>query len=1007
MTDTTNTFLFTDIEASTRLWEEHPTAMPDALERHDRVVTAAITSHHGQVLKSTGDGVIARFHGVEDAVAAAVAAQRSLSAESWSATGPLRSRMGIHTGDAEARGDDFFGPTMNRTARIMAAGHGGQVLLSAVAASAVDGGLPTGVGLQDMGEHRLKDLTFPEHLYQVTIEGLPSVFASLRTLDSRPHNLPVQASEFMGREEELSGIQTMLAAPGTRLLTLGGPGGIGKTRLSLQIAAESLDQYRDGVFFVDLSAERDPSAAFEAVVRALNLPTSGSGDSLQVLKMRLRDKQMLLVLDNLEQVTEVGPGLAELLQHAPELDILVTSRETLRVRAERVFPVPPMTLPRPDDATEAIAEAEAVQLFTERARSVRPDFTITAENAPTVAEICLRLDGLPLAIELAAARLNVFSVTDLLQRLQQRLDILSAGGRDLPDRQRTLWGAIGWSYELLDEDERRLLEVASVFSSASFDALEVVAGQALDLDRMVLDVVSSLLDKSLIRTYDEGSSQRFTMLLMIKEFAWERLAEDTHRNGAVREAHARHYSSFVTNLEARLKGTDAQKAIDELAVEIGNLRTAWSYWVERKDLDQLLGLLDGLWALHESKGWYHAAIGLINDTLGVLEESEARESLAEEELALRSSLARAMMAVHGYGEEVEAAFIPVLELVRSVGTSAQTFSVLRSLASYYMSTIDFESAVDVGHELMTLAETENSDSIRAEAYYLLGSAMAFSGDETGIPNLDKAIALYRTDMHTMHRLRVGPNTAITARVAWGLLVYERGHMDQATARLTEALAIARELEHPFTLAHALYHNGYLSFLRSRFEDTLAHAHELARVSDENDYIVWRTLATVLEGAALVGLGRSDEGLEMTEAGVSLYRGLTTPPVFWPFILGLRAQVHLLAGQGSVALELARDALAVDPEAPEGAQFWVIIADVLRHSPDAAPADIEDAYQHALTGARQIGARLVELLAWTGLVQFRRRAGISPDGSEELSRLYSTFDEGLDESAMLEAKRVLG
>lgn len=999
-------FLFTDIESSTRLWEEHPTTMPDALARHDRALGAAISANGGRIVKTTGDGMIAVFDDAMDAVRAALVGQQALTAESWASTGPLRARMAVHVGEAESRDDDYFGPTMNRASRIMAAGHGGQILVSEAAASALDGNLPGGVTLADLGRHRLKDLTLAEHLFQIVEDANTSRFPALRTLDSRPHNLPMQATEFLGREEERSAIRAMLTSPGTRLLTLAGPGGIGKTRLSLQVAAEQLDNYRDGVFFVDLSAEREPSAAFEAVVRALNLPVSGAGDALRVLEMRLRDQNMLLVLDNLEQVTSIGPGLGELLDHATELDILVTSRETLRIRAERVFPIPPLTMARPDDSTETIASAEAVQLFAERARAVEPEFAVTSDNAATIAEICLRLDGLPLAIELAAARLKIFSPADLLERLRLRLDVLGAGGRDLPDRQRTLWGAIGWSYELLNEDERRVLEMASVFSSATLEAMETVAEGSVELEDDLVDLLSSLVDKSLVRMVAEDDTRRFGMLLMIREYAAERLADSAENEEAVRLAHARHYSSFVADLQEHLRGPESHATIELLAVEIGNLRTAWRYWVDKGDLDQLFGLLDGLWSLHESKGWYHAAIELITDLLGLLEVAPNRDELTGEELALRTSLARGMMAVHGYGEEVQAAFEPVLALSQIAGTTDQRFGVLRTLATYYVSLSDFAKAIEIGQEMFALADAEESVNIRAEACYVYGSGLAFSGDHNaGIPYLEEAIGLYDPEMHSANRLRVGPNTAVVARVASGLLHFQAGQLDTGVTRVSDALRVARDLDHPYSLAHALYHNGYLAFLRGRFEECRGHAHELAVVADANDYIVWRVLATVLEGAALVGIGEVEEGVAMTEAGVTLYRGLTTPPVFWPFLLALRAQVHMMAGHNEVALELIDSAIGVDVGEVTPPEFGVMKAEMLHRLGEREEAKL--VYESAAATAALVDLRLHHLMALTGLTLLRRERDEVPDGSAELAEVYEQFTEGFDEWPLLEAQRVLG
>ena len=999
------TFLFTDIESSTRLWEDHPVEMADALARHDAILTETINGTRGRVLKTTGDGLIAVFDSVADALVGSLEAQKSLGAEPWGSTGPLRVRMGIHVGQTESRDGDYFGPAMNRTARIMAAGHGGQVLLSGTAAAGVAGVLPPGAVLRDLGTHRLKDLTLPEQLYQLVHEDVATEFPPPKTLDSRPHNLPLQATEFLGRTDELAAIQVMLESPNVRLLTITGPGGAGKTRLGLQVAAEQFDRFRNGVFFVDLAAERDSGAAFETIVRTLNLPVSGGGEPLQILKTRLRDQEMLLVLDNFEQVTVAAPGLGELLQNAPQLQIIVTSRETLRIRAEHVFPVPPLSLPDPNDPAEAIAEAEAVQLFVERAQAVRSGFTVTADNAPVIAEICLRLDGLPLAIELAAARLNVFTPTDLRDRLRQRLDVLGAGGRDLPDRQRTLWGAIGWSYELLDEHERDLFEMMAVFSTARLPALEAVTASALG-SGLDIDTLASLVDKSLVRSDDGGPSQRFTMLLMIKEYAAERLARSPEQEQAVRRAHAVYFSDFSRRLEDRLRGEERQSALEDLAGEIGNLRTAWRYWVEHGDVEQLFHLIDGLWALHEANGWYHAAIELASDALQVLATVERTPEWAGEELALRTSLARALMAVRGYGVEVEEAFKQVLAVSEVAGTAAQRFPVLRALASYYIAIADMGRAAEVGRQLLELGEREGDESILIEGHYVFGGAMSFSGDlGTGIPHLERAIELYDPQIHRSSRFRLGPNTGVVARVALGLLLWQSGGLERGIAHLKAALDLARQLDHPYSTAYALYHNGFLALNRGRLEECAEYADELALVAGRNDYLVWKTLATVLQGVTTTALGRAEEGLTMTEAAIDLYRGLTTPPVFWPLILSMRGQVHAMAGRPDRALVLIDE--AIDTDGPLNAQFLIFKGDFLRMLPEPDRAAAAEAYQAGVLGSRAEGLHLIELQALTRLVGLRREMGTAPDGSDELASLYATFTEGFDEHDLLMAKEMLG
>jgi len=449
--DASLTYLFSDVEGSTRLWERHPEAMQGALARHDAILRAAVEGCGGTVVKTTGDGLMAVFGSAPDAITASLAAQEGLRDEPWGETGPVR--MGMHVGEAQTRGGDYYGTAVNRAARVMAAAHGGQVLLSVPIAELVAGSLPDEVRLRDLGTHRLKDLAGPEHLFQLVRPGLPDTFPPLATLDVRPNNLPTQTSAFLGREALLGELRGLLDAEYARLVTLTGPGGTGKTRLALQAAAEQVDRFEDGVYFVDLSAEREADGAYAAIVRTVAITGSGDDPPLEVLQRGLRERQLLLVLDNLEQVVDAATGLAELLAYCPGVTALVTSRAALRVRGERLFPVPPLTLPAGDGAVslEDAFASESVQLFVERASSLRPDFQLTDENAADVVAICRRLDGLPLAIELAAARITLFAVDDLRWRLEERLDVLQGGGRDLPKRQRTLRSTLEWSTELLTE----------------------------------------------------------------------------------------------------------------------------------------------------------------------------------------------------------------------------------------------------------------------------------------------------------------------------------------------------------------------------------------------------------------------------------------------------------------------------------------------------------------------------------------------------------------------------
>ena len=514
----------------------------------------------------------------------------------------------MHLGDAQQRGGDYFGPAVNRTARVMSAGHGGQILLSSAVAEAVSGRLPSEMQLRDLGQHRLKDLAEPLRLFQIVAPGLPETFPPLSTLEQRPNNLPTQVSVFLGRDAELRDLRTLIDDE-TRLITLIGPGGMGKTRLALQAAADQLDRFDDGLFFVDLTAERDPNGVFSAIVRAIGLERVGEALPLDALKSELAGKHMLLLLDNFEQVIAAAPGLAELLGACAGITALVTSREALHVRGEQLFTVPALSLPAPAGAAtpsvESALQSAAVRLFVERAVEARPDFAISNDNVAAIASICRRVDGLPLAIELAAARLKLFSPAELDERLESRLDLLRGGARDLPDRQKTLRGTIEWSYELLSPDERLLFESLSVFSGARLQDVERVTAAIRALSEVdVVDGMQSLVDKSLLRSVDGMRGKRwFSMLETIREYAVERLNGRPELADELRRRHAEHFADLARDIRPALAGPERLLLLAELSQQ-RNLREAWRYWLQANDVARLYDLLDTLWVLYDAHGWY-------------------------------------------------------------------------------------------------------------------------------------------------------------------------------------------------------------------------------------------------------------------------------------------------------------------------------------------------------------------------------------------------------------------
>ena len=508
----TVTFLLTDIENSTRLWESVPEAMEVALERHDRLVTDVIEEHAGVIITSRGEGdsFFAVFPSAVAAVEAAGACQLRLVTEGWPAGAALRVRMGMHTGEARVRGSDRIDHApINRCARVKAAAHGGQVLLTNTTRGLVEGRLGGGFGLKRLGEFRLRDLAEPEPIYQLTHADLPADFPPIRALAERTTNLPVQVSSFLGRARELD--QIAAALDEARLVTLTGPGGIGKTRLAVAVGERRGDRFAAGVVFVPLAAVTDPGLVLADVARAVGAGLGGAGSPLQALAEWFGGDRWLLILDNLEQVVSAAGKLGELLARCPGVTILATSRTVLGLAAEREYPVPPLPLPADVALVDELASSSAVALFVDRAQAVRPGFTLTEDNAAAVAEICRRLEGLPLAIELAAARTRLLDPAALLARLAASLDALGTGAVDLPERQRTLRATVEWSVGLLHDGERSLLETVAVFTDGwTIDAAAQVAG--LEEGR-ALELSEALARHSLIQLdLSSGPGPRCAML---------------------------------------------------------------------------------------------------------------------------------------------------------------------------------------------------------------------------------------------------------------------------------------------------------------------------------------------------------------------------------------------------------------------------------------------------------------------------------------------------------------
>jgi predicted ATPase/class 3 adenylate cyclase len=578
----TVTFLFTDLEGSTRLWEEQPDAMQGALARHDTILRDAVESRRGHVVKMTGDGLHAAFATAEEAVAAALAAQQSLHGESWGPTGPLLVRMGVHTGAAEARDGDYFGSSVNRAARLMSAAHGGQIVVSHATEELVRDDLGNGVSLVDLGEHRLRDLSRAERVFQLSADGLATGFPPLRSIDAFPGNLPQQLTSFVGRDNELRAIGKALHE--ARLVTLTGVGGVGKTRLAIHVAAEVVPSFPAGAWVCELAAANEPESMVQVIATTLGVqPRSGTTLEGSILEF-IGTKSLVLVLDNCEHLLDAAGRFAErVLQECPAARILATSREGLAVPGEQVWALRSLRVPDARDTGSATSDG-AVALFVDRAHSVRSDFELDDNNETAVVEICRRLDGIPLAIELAAARTAAMTPTEIAELLDERFRLLTGGRRTAVERHQTLRATVDWSYAQLSDTERMVFDRLGVFAG-SFDARAasaVVAGDGVE-SFDVLDALGALVAKSLVvaeRTADDRT--RYQMLETLRHYARERL-DDESAGDDWRRRHGAYYAELAERIGTELVGPDELASRAALIEEIDNLRAVTTWSLDRDD----------------------------------------------------------------------------------------------------------------------------------------------------------------------------------------------------------------------------------------------------------------------------------------------------------------------------------------------------------------------------------------------------------------------------------------
>lgn len=875
----TVTFLLSDVEDSTAFWEEAPDAMRAALARHDALFEEAVGHHRGINVRprGEGDGRFAVFASASDAVTAALAIQRAFAAEPWPTPRPLRVRMGVHTGEAELRDGDYYGSPVNRCARLRGIGHGGQILVSEATARLARDALPDAIDLRDLGEHRLKDLRRPERVFQIVHSELPHEFPRLRLPESHRHlhNLPIEPTPLVGRDRELRALRDLLLNEEIRLITLTGPGGTGKTRLALHIAADLLDCFEDGIFFVPLSPIRDADLASSTIAQTLGLQETGSRPIGDVLMDYLKSKHVLLVLDNFEQILVAAPLVADLVAACTRLKVLVTSRAVLHLRGEREYAVPALACPDPTPAplVEDLSKNAAVVLFAQRAANVNRHFCLTDRNALAVAEICRRVDGLPLGIELAAARVRLLTPQQLLERLGQRLPLLTGGPRDLPARQRTLRDAIAWSYDLLDATERWLLNRLSVFEGGlTLEAAEAVCTAAGPLDASVRDALEALVRKSLLQR-EEGlaGTVRYLMLETVREFAVDRLraSGETQR---LERAHTGYYLALAEQAPAALRGPQQLTWLGRFEHDHNNLRAALRRAVERgragdaESAEQGLRLAAALWRFWyvrghfaEGRRWLEHLLALPTGAMPTATRANAlngagglarpqgdyatARALHEECLAIRRELGDQhgiagslnnlglIARYQGAYADARRLYVEAIDINRALGNRRGEAVNLNNLANVLHDQGEYTGARVLQERSLALFRDSGDAWGIAMSLCDLGNVLRDLGDH------ETAHVLYEESL--VKRRDVGDRRGMAMSLTGlGRLAYSRGDYAASRAQFKEGLAISRDLGDRWGIVHVLAGFAALAAAEAQPERALCLASAMAALREVLDVPLW-------------------------------------------------------------------------------------------------------------------------------------------------------------------------
>jgi predicted ATPase/class 3 adenylate cyclase len=800
----TVTFLFTDIEKSTQLAREHPETWEVAKSRHHTILREAIESQNGFVFQVIGDAFCAAFHKAGDALKAAVKAQQDLQNEPWGDVN-IYVRIGIHTGDAENEGDEYRGyTTLSFVQRLMSAGHGGQILVSHSTENLLREQLPGQISLRDLGQHQFKSVPRPSHVFQVIAAGLPTEFPPLRSQDHLSNNLPTQLTSFVGRERELEDVKRLLR--NARMLTLIGPGGTGKTRLSIEVASEMLDRYSDGVWFVDLAPILDPFLVPRTTAITIGLRDEPQRSVTDTLCDYLNEKAILLILDNCEHLIEACARLADRILHsALDTRILASSREGLGISGEVTYRVPSLGLPDISNlpTVESLSQYEAVKLFIDRATAAVPTFSVTNTNAPALAQVCQHLDGIPLAIELAAAKIRVLSIEQIAKRLDDRFRLLTGGSRTALERHQTLRAAIDWSYNLLPSAEQFLFRRLSVFVGGwTIESAEVVCEGGLVEIKDVLDLMEQLINKSLVIAEEAYNESRYRMLETIRQYADEKLIESSE-NDVLRNRHLKYFLDLAETAEPKLHSEEQGQWLDKLEIEHNNLRAALKWSKTQQQPSELgLRLAGALWHFWEMRGY-------LAEGRTQLEAVLTRSDLAPS-LAMSKALAGAGTLAWSQNDHISSIAFhkTALTVQREIGDRPGIAFSLNNLGYHAMEQGDYQQAEKWFEESLALSNELEDRRMAGYALHNLGELARHQG------NFGQAVHLYQESLALFRELK--DTWAISINLSWlGVVTHHQGELDQAVAYLQESLTLCQELGVIRGVAEGLEGLGGVAFARGQ------------------------------------------------------------------------------------------------------------------------------------------------------------------------------------------------